>query len=79
MLTNIGLGRRLQFCHAGLDPRFDRLTTLSEVEGESSVLSNYLATGCRSTIPSLAGMKSGMTFRYFNCKYSHDPVIFNNN
>jgi hypothetical protein len=70
MHTNIGLTRRLQFCHSGLDPWFDRLTTLSEVEGESCVLSNYLATGCR--------IKSGMTFRYFNCKYSHDPVIFNN-
>jgi hypothetical protein len=25
------------YCHSGLDPWFDRLTTLSQVEGESSI------------------------------------------
>jgi hypothetical protein len=29
----------MPFCHSGLDPWFDRLTTLSKVEGESSAFS----------------------------------------
>jgi hypothetical protein len=47
--------RILLFRHSGLDPWFDRLTTLSKVEGESSTLSGYYSTGCR--------IKSGMTVR----------------
>ena len=48
-------------CHSGLDPWFDRLTvlsdvegltTLSKVEGETSAFSAQYATGCR--------IKSGM-------------------
>jgi hypothetical protein len=62
--------------HSGLDPWFDRpfdrltvmskvegLTTLSNVEGESSFFSTCYTAGCRSQIPSLAGIKSGMTSR----------------
>jgi hypothetical protein len=41
------------YCHSGLDPWFDRLTTLNGVEGESSAFSEYVAPGCR--------IKSGMT------------------
>jgi hypothetical protein len=51
------------FRNSGLDPWFDRLITLSEVEGESSSFSKSYVTGCRSKIPSLAGIKSGMTGR----------------
>jgi hypothetical protein len=51
------------FCHSGLDPWFDRLTTLSKVEGESSGFLAPYIPGCRSKIPSLAGIKSGMTIR----------------
>ena len=43
------------FCHSGLDPWFDRLTTLSNVDGEFYSLSVSQATGCR--------IKSGMTGR----------------
>jgi len=43
----------LLFCHFGLDPWFDRLTTLSKVEGESSAVSCAYVSGCR--------IKSGMT------------------
>jgi hypothetical protein len=43
------------FCHSGLDPWFDRLTTLSTVEGESSPVSVPYFSGCR--------IKSGMTYR----------------
>ena len=43
----------LRFRHFGLDPWFDRLTTLSEVEGESSAVLAAFASGCR--------IKSGMT------------------
>jgi hypothetical protein len=43
------------FCHSGLDPWFDRLTTLSTVEGESISVSATYASGCR--------IKSGMTVR----------------
>jgi hypothetical protein len=43
------------FCHSGLDPWFDRLTTLSTVEGESRVISKSYVPGCR--------IKSGMTGR----------------
>jgi hypothetical protein len=50
-------------CHSGLDPRFDRLTALSKVEGESSSFSAPYNPGCRSKIPFLAGIKSGMTDR----------------
>jgi hypothetical protein len=32
--------------HSGLDPWFDVLTTLSAVEGESSVFSSCCAPGC---------------------------------
>ncbi len=66
----------LLVCHSGLDPWFGRpfdrltvlskaegLTTLSEVEGESSTVIAFCASGCRSQIPSLAGIKSGMTVR----------------
>jgi len=54
--------RILLFCHSGLDPWFDRLTTLSKVEGESSAFSNSCVTGCR--------IKSGMTNSDFlrNCQ-----------
>jgi hypothetical protein len=45
----------LRFCHSGLDPWFDRLTTLSTVEGESSSVSRRYVSGCR--------IKSGMTGR----------------
>jgi len=45
----------LLFCHSGLDPWFDRLTTLSKVEGESSAVSRSYVSGCR--------IKSGMTVR----------------
>jgi len=45
----------LLFCHSGLDPWFDRLTTLSKVEGESSAVSGSYVSGCR--------IKSGMTGR----------------
>ena len=41
------------YCHSGLDPWFDRLTTLSGVEGESRTFSECEASGCR--------IKSGMT------------------
>jgi hypothetical protein len=51
------------FRHSGLDPWFDRLTTLSKVEGESSSFSKSYVNGCRSKIPSLAGIESGMTGR----------------
>jgi hypothetical protein len=47
--------------HSGLEPRFDKLTALSSVEGESSSFSICYAPGCRSQIPSLAGIKSSMT------------------
>jgi hypothetical protein len=30
-------------CHSGLDPRFDRLTALSKVEGKSSFIDFYPA------------------------------------
>ena len=46
-LTPAGTVARLLFCHSGLDPWFDRLTTLSKVEGESSVFPESYATGCR--------------------------------
>jgi hypothetical protein len=49
------------YCHSGLDPWFDRLTTLSNVEGESSTFRTRHPNGCRSKIPSSAGIKSGMT------------------
>jgi hypothetical protein len=39
------------------------LTALSKAEGESSSVSAIYASGCRSEIPSLAGIKSGMTVR----------------
>jgi hypothetical protein len=42
-------------CHSGLNPWFDRLTTLSKVEGESSAVSGTYVSGCR--------IKSGMTGR----------------
>ena len=45
----------LLFRHSGLDPWFDRLTTLSNVEGESSAFLPCDTTGCR--------IKSGMTGR----------------
>jgi hypothetical protein len=51
-LTNLHLAL---FCHSGLDPWFDRLTTLSKVEGKSSSVSITYASGCR--------IKSGMTVR----------------
>ena len=43
----------LLICHSGLDPWLDRLTTLSKVEGESSLVSGSCVSGCQS--------KSGMT------------------
>jgi hypothetical protein len=45
----------LLYCHSGLDPWFGRLTTLSNVEGESSAFSTCFTTGCR--------IWSGMTVR----------------
>ncbi|MGD8522941.1 MAG: hypothetical protein PVF56_17465 [Desulfobacterales bacterium] len=30
----------IQYCHPGLDPWFDRLTTLSKVEGESIAIAS---------------------------------------
>jgi len=45
----------LLYCHSGLDPWFDRLTTLSKVEGESSAVQKSFSSGCR--------VKSGMTIR----------------
>jgi hypothetical protein len=45
----------LLFGHSGLDPWFDRLTTLSKVEGESKAVSTSYVSGCR--------IKSGMTGR----------------
>ena len=50
--------------HSGLNAWFDKLTTLSEVEGESWGFSEFAATGCR--------IESGMTgrkidfFRFLN-------------
>jgi len=46
-------GQMLLFCHSGLDPWFDRLTTLSKVEGESIAVSGAYVSGCR--------IRSGMT------------------
>jgi hypothetical protein len=43
--------------HSGLDPWFDRLTTLSNAEGESSPVSIPSVSGCR--------IKSGMTGRVY--------------
>jgi hypothetical protein len=43
--------------------KIEGLTVLSVVEGESSSVSATYASGCRSEIPSLAGIKSGMTVR----------------
>jgi hypothetical protein len=37
----------LLYRHSGLDPWFDRLTTLSKVEGESSTAYRYYISGCR--------------------------------
>jgi hypothetical protein len=43
------------FRDSGPDPWFDRLTTLSKVEGESRFFSELYTTGCR--------IKPGMTVR----------------
>jgi len=66
--------RQILTRHSGLDPWFDRpfdrltvlsnvegLATLSGVEGESSAFSTRCIAGCRSKIPSSAGIMSGMT------------------
>ncbi|MEE4262131.1 MAG: hypothetical protein V2I56_05535 [Desulfobacteraceae bacterium] len=42
---------KLLFAHSGLDPWFDRLTTLSKVEGESSSCLTLYNTGCRIRHP----------------------------
>ena len=36
----------LLYHHSGFDPWFDRLTTLSKVEGESSTVYRYYISGC---------------------------------
>ena len=51
----------LCFRHSGLDPWFDRLTTLSEVEGESSAFSSCCASGYPRNAVRGRLLKSGMT------------------
>jgi hypothetical protein len=53
----------LLFCHSGLDPWFDRLTTLSKVEGESSAVSRCYVSGCPCIGMRDRLLKSGMTGR----------------
>jgi len=66
----------LLFCHSGPDTWFDRpfdrltvlslaegLTTLSEVEGESSAVSATCAPGCPRIAMRDKLLKSGMTIR----------------
>jgi hypothetical protein len=53
----------LLFCHSGLDPWFDRLTTLSKVEGESSAVSGRYVSGCPRIAMRYKLLKSSMTGR----------------
>jgi hypothetical protein len=50
-------------CHSGLDPWFDRLTTLSEVEGESRGFRIVLILDAPRIVARGRILKSGMTRR----------------
>jgi hypothetical protein len=69
----------LLFCHSGLDPWFDRLTTLSKVEGESSVFFNVALLDAGSVMPDLIRDRhDGQQHNAIRCLNNNEQISQNN-